>query len=119
MSGGVPPSSRAGRRQRVKHASGDVRRAAGLYQRFSGHDAEVIAEIDIPAPPRAIVAVGELEGVLYKTMRDGKVEHYIHKFAPRDRPVLCVTPNGKRIYVVGGHFTFTERGIVDTSDKSR
>jgi hypothetical protein len=119
MSGRVPPSSRAGKAQRVKSRSAEIRRAAGLYQRFSGHEAEEVGRVNIAPPPRTLVAVGELDGVLYTTVRDGKVEKYIHKFASKDKPVLAVSPDGKRMFVVGGRFTFTERGIVDASDKSR
>lgn len=117
MSGGVPPSSRAGTRRRVS-GSADVRKAASLYERFSGHDAEVIGKVDIPTP-KALVAVGELDGVLYTTVRDGVREKYIHKFAASDKPVLAVSPDGRAIIVLGGRFRFTERGIVDTSDKRR
>jgi len=56
---------------------------------------------------------------MYTTERDGEVQKYIHKFAKRDRPILAVSPNGDQILFVGGNYTFTERGIVDKSDKSR
>lgn len=119
MSGGVPPSSRAGRRRkRPRSLHADVRRAAGLYERFSGHEAEIAGKVKLPPPPRAAVAVGTLDGVLYTTVRDGVTEKYIHKFRASDKPLLCVTPDGRQILVIGGHYTFTERGIVDKSDKS-
>lgn len=111
MSGRVPPSSRAGKRRR------NISRAAGLYERFSGHEAEVIGRVNIAPVPRELVAVGELDGVMYTTVRDGKREKYLHKFAASDKPVLAVSPDGKRIFLVGGRYTFTERGIVDKSDK--
>jgi hypothetical protein len=119
MSGRVPPSSRAGKRQRVAHPSEQVRRGAALFQRFSGHEAEVIGKVNIAPPPPALVAIGELDGVMYTTVRDGKTEKYLHKFAAKDKPVLAVSPNGKQLYLVGGFYTFTERGIVDRTDKSR
>lgn len=117
MSGRVPPSSRA--KTRGKPASKAIRQAASLYERFSGHEAESLGRVTIPALPKSAVAVGELDFVGYTTVRDGKVEKYIHRFAAKDKPLLCVTPNGKQILLVGGHYTFTERGIVDKSDKSR
>lgn len=119
MSGGVPPSSRAGKRQRYQSTDADVRAAADLYARFSGHTAEEIGRINVPSLPRTAVAVGECDGILYTTMRDGKVEKYIHKFRASDKPLLCVSPDGKRLLLVGGFYTFTERGIVDNSDRSR
>jgi len=118
MSGGVPPSSRARTRAQLSSRE-DVRKAARLYERFSGHEAEVTERLTVKPLPKVAVDVGDLDAVMYTTVRDGRVEKYIHKFAARDKPRLCVTPDGKQILIVGGHYTFTERGIVDASDKSR
>lgn len=117
MSGRVPPSSRARTRPKSKRA--DIRKAASLYERFSGHEAEAIGRIKIPSLPKVAVFIGDLDFVGYTTIRDGVIEKYIHKFAKADKPALCVTPDGKQILIVGGRYTFTERGIVDKSDKSR
>ncbi len=118
MSGRVPPSSRARGRKPVSK-SADIRRAASLYERFSGHEAEAVGRIKIKPLPKVAVLVGDLDFVGYTTIRDGVKEKYIHRFAAKDRPSLCVTPDGKTILVIGGNYTFTERGIVDRSDKSR
>lgn len=115
MSGQVPPSSRAGKPRANIRNSRD--RVADLLERFKGHDAEVIGTVDIPELPAAVGAIGELDGVLYTTVRDGKVEKYIHRFRAKDRPLLCVSPDGRQLYVIGGAYVFTERGIVDASDK--
>lgn len=114
MSGGVPPSSRAGKRN---PRGSDLQRAADLYERFTGHKAEVIGAVDVPPVPKTAMVIGECDGVLYTTVRDGKTERYIHEFAHGDKPLLCVTPDGKQMLFVGGRYVFTERGIVDLSDK--
>lgn len=114
----VPPSSRAGKRVRITANNPDVKRAASLFERFTGHKAEVAGVFEVPEQPRVGVVMGECDGVLYTTVRDGKLEHYIHEFAKSDRPQLVVSPNGKQMFLLGGRFTFTERGIVDASDKS-
>lgn len=119
MSGRVPPSSRAGKPQRIRAESAEVRKAASLFQRFSGHDAEPIGHMEIPPSPRVLVAIGELDALLYTTVRDGKREKYIHHFKHSDKPVFAVSPDGRSIHILGGRYRFTERGIVDTSDKSR
>lgn len=116
MSGKVPPSSRAGKRTRVQTRNADVRRAASLYERFTGHEVDTVDRVHVPALPKVLVNIGELDGVLYTTVRDGRVEKYIHKFAAKDKPLLCVAPDGSSIFVIGGRYTFTERGIVDHSD---
>lgn len=119
MSGKVPPSSGAGRRASAfgRARSPNVRRAALLYERFTGHEAQGIAEIEVPPLPAEVAVIGECDGVLYTTTRDGRVEHYKHDFAHGDKPLLCVSPDGRQLLMVGGNYLFTERGIVDRSDK--
>jgi predicted polyphosphate/ATP-dependent NAD kinase len=117
MSGRVPPSSRAGKRSRTFAASRDaIRKAADLYERFSGHDAEVVGKVSVPNVPTVGVSIGTLDGVLYTTVRDGVTEKYIHKFKAKDKPLLVVSPDGSQMFIVGGGYDFTERGIVDASD---
>jgi hypothetical protein len=118
MSGGVPPSSRARSRPKL-HPSKEVQRAALLYERFSGHESEAVGRLKVPPMPRVAACVGECDGVLYTTVRDGITEKYIHKFAHNDKPLLCITPDGRQILLIGGRYKFTERGIVDNSDKRR
>jgi len=119
MSGGVPKSSRAGSRSRAglrSSTSEDVRRAAKLYERFSGHEAVEAGRVKVPELPKVGVAIGTIDGVLYTTVRDGVVEKYIHKFRSADKPLFVVSPDGKQLHMVGGAYDFTERGIVDRSD---
>lgn len=113
MSGRVPPSSRAKSRAR---RSGSRAKAAALYERFTGHDAEEFGRVSVNVPD-VLVMFGELDGVLYTTVRDGKVEHYKHEFHEGDKPLLCTSPDGKQLFIVGGRYRFTARGIVDQSDK--
>ena len=110
----VPPSSRAGIKTATRN---DIEKAADLYQRFSGHDAEEIGRVSVPAIPKVGVAIGEVDGILYSTVRDGKHEKYIHKFHKADKPLFVVSPDGKQLFLIGGCYTFTERGIVDRNDK--
>jgi len=110
----VPPSSRAGTKNPTRN---QIERAKDLYKRFSGHDAEEIGTVNLPAMPTVGVAIGEVDGILYSTIRDGKFEKYIHKFHKKDRPMFIVSPDGKQLFLIGGNYTFTERGIVDASDK--
>lgn len=118
MSGGVPPSSRAGKRARAFTAArSDIRRAASLYERFTGHEAESLGKVSVPDLPKVAAVIGDCDGVLYTTVRDGVTEKYIHEFAKADdKPLLCVTPDGKQLLLIGGTYDFTERGIVDGSD---
>jgi len=114
----VPPSSRAARTKPSNRAMrGQIDQAADLYERFSGHDPEEIGRVHIPDYPKVGVAIGDVDGILYTTVRDGVEEKYIHKFHKRDKPMFVVSPDGKSLFLLGGNYTFTERGIVDKSDK--
>jgi hypothetical protein len=63
--------------------------------------------------PAVAVEIGDLGGVLYTTVRDGRTEKYVHKFRRDSRPVLAAGSDGKSLHVIGGEFEFTDRGIVD------
>lgn len=91
----------------------EVKRAAELYEKFTGHGGETIARVRAPKIPKAVAVIGECDGILYSTVRDGVLEKYIHKFKKSARPLFCVSPDGKQIFLIGGEFRFTERGIVD------
>lgn len=110
----VPASSRAGASRRFRD---QIQQAADLYERFSGHDPEEIGKVRIPDLPPVGVAIGEVDGILYTTVRDGKTEKYIHKFHKQDKPLFVVSPDGKSLFMIGGCYRFTERGIVDRNDK--
>lgn len=114
MSGKVPPSSRAGTPRKTRN---ETEKAADLYERFTGHDAEIAGTVIVPDLPSTVAVIGPCDAVLYTTVRDGVEEKYIHKFRAADKPLLCVSPNGRQILLVGGRYVFTERGIVDLSDK--
>jgi len=113
----VPPSSRAGQLSRADQD--DLARAADLYERFSGHQAEVVGKVRINPIGKVAVAIGEVDGILYSTVRDGVLEKYIHKFRKADKPLFVVSPDGKSLHLVGGNYSFTERGIVDDSDPNQ
>jgi hypothetical protein len=117
MSGGVPPSSRAKSRSQIS-ARKDVQKAARLYERFSGHQAESLGKVKVPSMPRVGACVGEVDFIGYTAVRDGVQEKYIHKFKAVDKPLLVVSPDGRYLLLIGGSYRFTERGIVDNSDKS-
>jgi hypothetical protein len=61
--------------------------------------------------PRVLVHVGELRGLIYGSDRGdrGRMRTYIH-FMERP-PVLACNPRGDQLYVVGGRYRVTRRGI--------
>jgi hypothetical protein len=100
----------------------DYRRAKKLYQDFTGLAPEVVGSIRAPRVGRYGVLVGTVDFIGYTTRRSerGKpeVQKYIHKFKAADRPLFVVSPDGTQLFLMGGRFRFTERGIVDASDRS-
>lgn len=114
MSGRVPPSSRANLR-RVVHSLSS--KAALLYEQFTGHKAEKVGSVFVPDLPPVAAVIGPCDAICYSTVRDGELEKYIHEFAAKDRPLLCVSPDGEQLLLIAGNFRFTEKGIVDRSDK--
>lgn len=99
--------------------------AKALYARFSGHSGQVVAELNADDVPgvltsdknTALILIGLLDGVMYETVRDGRREKYVHEFANHARPLLASSHDGRSLYILGGGFRFTERGIVDRRRK--
>lgn len=102
----VPPSS--------KSLTAQIARAKNLFKRFTGHDSEYADKVRIPEYPDAVVCIGDVAGIMYNTVRDGKAEKYLHRFHASSRPLFCVSPDGSQLFLLGGAYDFTERGIVDT-----
>ena len=86
--------------------------AAELLRDFSGHEPSEIVRISQKGFHKGLV-LGELDGVLYTTVRDGNREAYIHKFRKQSRPLLAVSSDGTQIGIVGGRYQVTEAGIED------
>lgn len=107
--------------KRLEHAitrefggkSASLRKAAALYTRFTGHEQVEVSKVKVASMPAVMVEIGNVDGILYTTVRDGVTEKYIHKFKRNSRPLFAVSPDGKQLFLLGGAFTFGDRGIVD------
>lgn len=89
-----------------------IQRAAKLYEDFTGHSPRFVEAVNLESPD-VVFLVGEMDGVLYSCYRDGKLEHYQHKFKKSSRPLLVSNFDGTALFIVGGRYSFTDRGIVD------
>jgi hypothetical protein len=89
-----------------------VEKGMHLYRRFRGQDPKYVDEHIIPIPD-VLMEIGKCDGVLYTTVRDGKTEQYVHEFTGRSKPILASSWDGKQIYLLGGHYSFTDEGIID------
>lgn len=89
-----------------------IKKAAELYQDFTGHRPGHIDTIKL-ASKGVGFKIGQVDGIMYTTVRDGKTEKYIHEFRNKSRPLLASSFDGKQLYILGGGYKFTNRGIVD------
>lgn len=89
-----------------------VKKAIDLFENFTGHMPEYLDTVELKIPEVGLL-VGDCDGILYTTVRDGKRESYIHRFRKNSRPHLVATYDGKQLVLIGGSFQFTERGIED------
>lgn len=87
--------------------------AKKLYTAFSGHPAEVFARIPAPKVPDVMLAIGKIRAVEYEAIRAGEKAIYRHSFAQHARPLLAASHDGRTVMLLGGAYTFTDRGIVD------
>lgn len=83
-----------------------------MYREFSGHEPRHVDKVKIKGSGVAFL-VGDCDGILYTTVRDGKTEKYIHKFKKSSRPLLAASSDGTQLYILSGEYKFTDRGIVD------
>jgi hypothetical protein len=61
--------------------------------------------------PKVLVDLGELRGLIYSADRDGcgRVKTFIHFM--ETPPRLMCDPQGNQLYVIGGRYRVTRRGI--------
>lgn len=87
-----------------------INAAVELFRNFTGEEPEYIDTVTLPVDSVAM-AIGHCDAVMYDTVREGKREKYVHKFDKGFRPVLAVSSDGKQLYILGGNYVFTDRGI--------
>ena len=66
--------------------------------------------------PKVLAQLGRLEAVVYSTAKHGRRSaHYEHSFGEtgKRKPMLAMDPRNKRLHVIGGDYTVTDRGIED------
>lgn len=86
--------------------------AAKLFEGFRERDMGSIETRGLLIPD-AVVEVGKFHAFEYFTTHGKRRELYRHEFERSARPDFLVSPDGRQIFVLGGSFRFTKRGIVD------
>lgn len=95
-----------------------IRRTQKLFEDFREAPAKRAKSVEIKLP-KAVMVMGYLEAVEYGTTMGGKAKRFRHKFARGSRPMLCAAPGKNQLFIIGGRYHVTERGIVDLTPKGR
>jgi len=111
------PRGRRSRRRRPVRVNAEdasrVARAKDFREDFHwGIRAKGLKKTNVSRVPRALVKLGKLEAVTYSTNKKGDgFSHYEHDFGPTKKPTLAMDIDNKRLHIVGGGYTVTDRGI--------
>lgn len=65
------------------------------------------------------MVMGQVEFIGYRTTHGSTLVLYKHDFAPGSRPQLAAGPKRNQLFLVGGRYRVTDRGIVDLDAKNR
>ena len=101
-------SCASGRRHR------DLSRGAWLYENFNGFEpSSAVTVRHVRLIPPVVVKLGELMGVIYRSDKGqpGRQRSYVHFM--QEPPVLVSNVQGTQLYIVGGRYHVTARGIED------
>lgn len=93
--------------------AGGIDKARKAYRAFSGMEPAEVITAEVGGAPRVCWLLGEVEEILYNTVRDGTRERYLHPFKKSARPLAVVDVETGQLALVGGNYTVTERGITD------
>jgi hypothetical protein len=108
----------------------DRRRTIAIYESFrekKAHNKVAVVQMDVPTLCAIVGHVeaietngqGHVTSIDYRTTHGRKLTLYRHDFTQGSRPLLCVSPDGRQLLLLGGRYRFTHRGIVDLDAKDR
>jgi hypothetical protein len=110
---GAPPAGGSRPSRRAAGAlNGYVHEASELYRSFNCFDPTRLMRVaHRRVMPPVVVRLGELVGLIYSSdkWQHGQPRTYIHRLTTR--PILVSDVRGRQLYVVGGRYRVTARGI--------
>lgn len=89
-----------------------MRQGMELYQAFNGFEPSRVEKVHHPRViPPVVVELGELMGLIYRSDKGqpGQPQTYIHRM--ENPPRLVSNIEGTQLYIVGGSYHVTPRGI--------
>lgn len=93
-----------------------VARAKKFYREFREREPTRARRFPVRLP-RAVAVIGYCDAIQYRTTHGSSAVRYKHSFNKGSRPLLCT--DGKKLFLIGGRYHVTERGIVDLSPRGR
>ena len=96
----------------VQHCESSLETARKLFERFHSFAPPKTLRRQCPRlMPGVLVNLGELRGLIYRSDKEqcGRPRTFIHFM--ETPPLLATDPNGKQLYIVGGNYRVTARGI--------
>ena len=89
-----------------------MRRARELFHQFHCFPPQRLIRLSRDrAIPKLLVHVGELRGLIYRSDRGqrGQPRTFVHFF--KNPALLTSDPRGQQLYILGGNYRVTPRGI--------
>lgn len=91
----------------------DKARAIQAFEDFKGERPAKLRRARLPDQDVTGWQMGPMVGAAYEARRDGKVQRYFHEFKKSARPNLVASADGRQLYIEGGKYEVTDRGIED------
>jgi hypothetical protein len=91
----------------------EFRDAFRLHEQFRETKPTRARVIRAPKMPSVLMVMGTVEKIHYRTTHKGRAHLYRHDFAPGSRPMIAAGPKRNQLFLIGGRFHVTARGIVD------
>lgn len=90
-----------------------TRRAAQAFEDFTGAKAAKVHASRLDDRDVTGWKMGPVVGIAYEAVRDGARKQYFHEFKKTARPDLVAREDGRKLYIDGGRYKVTDRGIED------
>lgn len=90
----------------------NMQQGMGLYRAFNGFEPSQVVKVHhFRVIPPVVVELGELVGLMYRSDKGqpGQPRTYIHRM--ENPPRLVSNIEGTQLYIVGGSYQVTPRGI--------
>lgn len=95
-----------------------LKKTTKLYRAFRERPATRARRVAFVVP-KAVAVMGFCDAIEYSTTHGRRAKLYRHDFAPGAKPLLCAGPERGQLFLIGGRFRVTGRGIVDLSASGR